>query len=67
MACWPRDEIEFPLLFLIGERPVWVICLVRIGLEVYMVFDLSVQDRPSNVAHLAHLGGFLGAYSLLGP
>ena len=67
MACWPRDEIEFPLLFLIRAWPVWVICLVRIGLEVYMVFDLSVQDRPSNVAHLAHLGGFLGAYLISRP
>ena len=67
MACWPRDEIEFPLLFLIRAWPIWVICLVRIGLEVYMVFDLSMQDRPSNVAHLAHLGGFFGAYIVSRP
>ena len=59
MACWPDDKIEFPLLFLIRAWPVWLIVFVRLGLEVWQIYDLQTATAgQSNVAHMAHVGGF---------
>ena len=63
MACWPNDEIEFPLLFLIRAWPIWIIVFVRLGLEIYQIY--SIQEGTSgetNIAHMAHVGGFILAY-----
>ena len=65
MACWPNDEIEFPLLFLIRAWPIWIIVFVRLGLEIYQIY--SIQEGTSgetNIAHMAHIGGFILAYLL---
>ena len=65
MACWPNDEVEFPLLFLIRAWPIWIIVFVRLGLEVYQIY--SIQEGTSgdtNIAHMAHIGGFILAYLL---
>tara|TARA_B100001115_G_C15848366_1_gene429058 strand:+ start:6616 stop:7689 length:1074 start_codon:yes stop_codon:yes gene_type:complete len=67
MACWPRDEVEFPLLFLIRAWPVWVICMVRLGLEVFIMYDVSDHGGETKIAHLAHVGGFFGAYLVSRP
>ena len=65
MACWPDDKVEFPLLFLIRAWPVWLIVFVRLGLEVWQIYDLqSATAGQSNVAHMAHVGGFFLAYLL---
>ena len=63
MACWPEDKIEFPLLFLIRAWPVWLIAFIRVGIEIMQIY--SLQDGTSgetNVAHMAHLGGFFLSY-----
>jgi membrane associated rhomboid family serine protease len=65
MACWPNDEVEFPLLFLIRAWPIWVIVFVRLGLEIYQMY--SIQEGTAgetNIAHMAHIGGFILAYLL---
>ena len=68
MACWPEDKIEFPLLFLIRAWPVWLIVFVRLGLEVWQIYDLQTATAgQSNVAHMAHVGGFFLAYLLARP
>ncbi len=68
MACWPEDKIEFPLLYLIRAWPVWLIALVRLGLEVYHMFTIQYGDSgETNIAHLAHFGGFLVAYIVARP
>ncbi|MBJ36485.1 MAG: hypothetical protein CMB68_03900 [Euryarchaeota archaeon] len=68
MACWPEDKIEFPLLFLIRAWPVWLIVFVRLGLEVLHIYELqSATAGQSNVAHMAHLGGFFLVYLLARP
>jgi len=68
MACWPEDKIEFPLLYLIRAWPVWLIALVRLGLEVYQMFMIQYGDSgETNIAHLAHFGGFLVAYIVARP
>ena len=67
MACWPNDEIEFPLLFLIKAWPIWLIVFVRLGLEIYQMY--SIQEGTSgetNIAHMAHIGGFILAWLMNG-
>ena len=65
MACWPDDEVEFPLLFLIRAWPIWVIVFVRLGLEVWQMYSIqSGTAGEGTVAHMAHVGGFFLAYSL---
>ena len=65
MACWPNDEIEFPLLFLIRAWPVWVIVFVRLGLEIYQIYVVQEgTSGESNIAHMAHIGGFFMAFLL---
>ena len=61
LACWPRDEIEFPLI-LIRRWPVAWIALFKFGLEV-----LQYPTSTSNVAHLAHITGFIACYVLAKP
>ena len=63
MACWPNDKIEFPLLFFIRAWPVWMIVAFRLGLEVYNASEVE-QGGFSNIAHLAHMGGFMLAWAL---
>jgi len=61
LACWPRDEIEFPLI-LIRRWPVAWIALFKFGLEVW-----QYPTSTSNVAHLAHITGFIACYVLAKP
>jgi hypothetical protein len=68
MACWPEDKVEFPLLFFIRAWPVWLIVFVRLGLEVWQMYSLqSGTAGESDVAHMAHVGGFFLAYVLARP
>ena len=68
MACWPDDKIEFPLLFLIRAWPVWSIAFVRLGLEIFQMYSIqSGTAGESNIAHMAHIGGFFLAYVLARP
>lgn len=68
MACWPDDKIEFPLLFLIRAWPVWSIAFVRLGLEIFQMYSIqSGTAGESNIAHMAHIGGFFLAYALARP
>ena len=64
MACWPEDRIEFPMLFFIRPWPVWMIAAFRLGLEVYNMYQIEIGSGFSNVAHMAHLGGFMLAWAL---
>jgi hypothetical protein len=64
MACWPEDRIEFPMLFFIRPWPVWMIAAFRLGLEVYNMYQIKIGTGSSNVAHMAHLGGFMLAWAL---
>ncbi|MEE2758792.1 MAG: rhomboid family intramembrane serine protease [Candidatus Thermoplasmatota archaeon] len=61
LACWPRDEIEFPLI-LIRKWPVAWIALFKFGLEI-----LQYPASTSNIAHLAHITGFIACYVLAKP
>ena len=61
LACWPRDEIEFPLI-LIRRWPVAWIALFKFGLEIW-----QYPTSTSNVAHLAHITGFIACYVLAKP
>ncbi len=68
MACWPDDKIEFPLLFLIRAWPVWSIAFVRLGLEIFQMYSIQTGTAgESNIAHMAHVGGFFLAYALARP
>ena len=67
MAGWPRDEIEFPLLYLIRAWPVWLIALIKLGFEIYTMYELESLGQSTGIAHLAHVGGFFGAYVLIRP
>ena len=61
LACWPRDEIEFPLI-LIRRWPVAWIALFKFALEI-----MQYPNATSNVAHLAHITGFIACYVLAKP
>ena len=61
LACWPRDEIEFPLI-LIRRWPVAWIALFKFALEI-----MQYPSATSNVAHLAHITGFIACYVLAKP
>ena len=68
MACWPEDKIEFPLIFMIRAWPVWLIAFVRLGLEIFQMYSIqSGTAGETNIAHLAHIGGFFLAYVLARP
>ena len=61
LACWPRDEIEFPLI-LIRKWPVAWIALFKFGIEI-----LQYPTSTSNIAHLAHITGFIACYVVAKP
>jgi membrane associated rhomboid family serine protease len=63
LACWPRDEIEFPLI-LIRKWPVAWVALFKFAHEV---LAYGLFSGTSNVAHLAHLTGFIACYVLAKP
>ena len=68
MACWPEDKIDFPLLFVIKAWPVWLIAFVRLGFEIFQMYSIqSGTAGETNIAHMAHIGGFFLAYSLARP
>jgi len=50
---WPRDQI---FLWFV-PMPVWVAVLVMTGLDLFGGFS----GRMDNIAHFAHVGGFVGA------
>ena len=63
MACWPDDQIEFPLLFFIRAWPIWLIVFVRLGLEIYQIYAIQEGTAgETNIAHMAHIGGFFMAF-----
>ena len=64
LAGWPKDEIPFPLI-LIRKWPVLYLALFYFAMEVYRAYSTLGLNQPSDVAHMAHLGGFLAAYLLL--
>ena len=67
LACWPRDEIEFPLV-LIRKWPVSLIALLKLGLEIAQVGLLyGGWTDSSSIAHLAHIGGFFVCYAVARP
>ncbi len=67
LACWPRDEIEFPLI-LIRRWPVSLIALIKVGFEIAHVGLLyGGWTGASSVAHLAHVGGFFVCYAVGRP
>lgn len=67
LACWPRDEIEFPLV-LIRKWPISLIALLKLGLEIAQVGLLSGGwVDATSVAHLAHIGGFFVCYAVARP
>ena len=68
LACWPEDKIDFPLLFLIRAWPVWLIAFVRLGFEIFHMYSIqSGTSGESNIAHMAHVGGFFLAYLVARP
>ena len=65
LAGWPKDEVPFPLI-LIRPWPISLIALLYLALEIirwYMVETGS--SAGTNIAHMAHLGGFIVAYFAL--
>jgi len=64
LAGWPKDEIPFPFI-LIRKWPVTLIALVYFGLEILRAYSTYGLQETSDVAHMAHLGGFIGAYICL--
>lgn len=64
LAGWPKDEIPFPLI-LIRKWPVFYLALIYFGLEVFRAYSTHGLERPSDVGHMAHLGGFILAYVTL--
>ena len=68
LACWPEDKIEFPLIFLIRAWPVWLIAFIRLGLEIFQMYSIqSGTAGETNIAHMAHVGGFFLAYLAARP
>ena len=64
LAGWPRDEIPFPLI-LIRKWPVTLIALLYFALEIMRAYDAMALGKGTNVAHMAHLGGFVATYLAL--
>ena len=64
LAGWPKDEIPFPFI-LIRKWPVFYLALIYFGLEVVRAYSTMGLDRPSDVGHMAHLGGFIITYITL--
>ena len=66
LACWPKDEIEFPFI-LIRKWPISMIALIYFGLDVARAFSVYGMGEWSNVGHIAHLGAFLVCYLVSRP
>ena len=64
LAGWPKDEIPFPLI-LIRKWPVTLIALLYFALEIMRAYDAMALGKGTNVAHMAHLGGFVATYLAL--
>ena len=64
LAGWPKDEIPFPLI-LIRKWPVIYLALFYFAIEVFRAYSSYGLSRPSDVAHMAHLGGFVLSYVML--
>jgi len=64
LAGWPKDEIPFPLI-LIRKWPVIYLALFYFAMEVFRAYTTIGLNQVSDVAHMAHLGGFVAAYILL--
>ena len=64
LAVWPRDEIPFPLI-LIRKWPVTLIALLYFALEIIRAYDAMALGKGTNVAHMAHIGGFIATYLVL--
>ena len=64
LAGWPKDEIPFPLI-LIRKWPVFYIAMIYFGLELVRAYSTLGLSRPSDIGHMAHLGGFILAYVAL--
>ena len=64
LAGWPKDEIPFPLI-LIRKWPVLYLALFYFAMEVFRAYSTYGLSRASDVAHMAHLGGFIIAYITL--
>jgi len=64
LAGWPKDEIPFPMI-LIRKWPVMYLALFYFGMEVVRAYSTLGLNQPSQVAHMAHFGGFLACYILL--
>jgi len=64
LAGWPKDEIPFPLI-LIRKWPVLYLALFYFAMEVFRAYTTLGLNQASDVAHMAHLGGFLATYILL--
>ena len=64
LAGWPKDEIPFPLI-LIRKWPVLYLAMFYFGMEIYRAYATMGLNQASDVAHMAHLGGFIASYALL--
>ncbi len=64
LAGWPRDGIPFPLI-LIRKWPVTLIALLYFALEIIRAYDAMALGKGTNVAHMAHIGGFIATYLVL--
>ena len=63
LACWPKDEIEFPFV-LIRKWPISMIALIYFALEIGRAYTVYGMGESSNIGYVAHLGGFLFCYLL---
>jgi len=64
LAGWPKDEIPFPLI-LIRKWPVTIIALLYFGLEIMRAYQAMGLGKSTNIAHMAHIGGFVATYLAL--
>lgn len=64
LAGWPKDEIPFPLI-LIRKWPVFYLAMIYFAIEIARAYQTLGLGRPSDVGHMAHLGGFLITYVTL--
>jgi ribosomal protein S27E len=56
---YPRDRIVFPLI-IIKKWPISLIVAVYIGITALFI----IIDSDSNVSHIAHFAGFVGAFPI---
>ena len=41
-ACWPSDKVEFPVFIFIRPWPIWVIVLVYLGFELWVMMISNI-------------------------